>query len=352
LYFYVFNQPFRPKLFGVSSITELIASKPNLYRTISNDGRAFIRSNRKSNDEQKSSSDQLYKHRIPKWSINESNKVEIYGKIQMIFKVYKENKYIRSINLSQTILNENNKYFVTFGRDNTTDFCIQHPSISRKHSVFQFSNDSTLFIYDISTHGTFLNQKQIPLKKYVELKHGDKIKFGHSSRTYVLSIQRGKIGNTSNRKQNAEQTVSGQFGIANDVKMDEMQKTIDKLTKDLNLAQKEVAAKSKQVISLMERMECLNVTNSNRKKREMQNVRIEEEKKRKREKENVQERKDEERISTIKGIDFLKEFNNLSKLTVVKLRYYTDKNNVDVGKVKKAELVKIIQKDIRNHFDL
>merc|ERR1711902_323667 len=98
-----------------------------------------------------------------------------------------------------------------------------------------------------------------------------------------------------------------------------------------------------------EQIECLNVTNSYRKKREKQQKK---ENHNDNNKENEENNNRQKKISKIKGIDFVKEVDNLSKLTVVKLRYYTDKNNIDVGRVKKSELVKIIKKDIQTHFDL
>ena len=58
------------------------------------------------------------------------------------------------------------------------------------------------------------------------------------------------------------------------------------------------------------------------------------------------------RVATVKGIDFVKERPHLSRLTVVKLKYYAERNGLNVGKVRKAELVKIIGKDIDRHFDV
>ena len=207
IYYYLYNQQFNPSLFGpYSNITELIASKPNLYRTISNDGRAFI-----NNYQPQQSS---YIHKLPRWSINNNNKYEIFGKISIIFKIYKQNRFIRDINLTDCLFsdeNDNNsdKLYITFGRDNICDFCIQHPSISRKHCIFQFCNDGTIFLFDISTHGTLLNNKSCPNKKYIELKHKDQIRFGHSTRTYLLLIGQKKNKNicSKNNDENKENEI-------------------------------------------------------------------------------------------------------------------------------------------------
>merc|ERR1719415_208107 len=114
------------------------------------------------------------------------------------------------------------------------------------HAIFQFTNDSSLFVYDISIHRTLLNKKQIPTKKYVELKHGDVIKFGHSSRNYVLCIEE------KSKEQNKENN-QAQNGNENE-KMLQMQEKIKQLEKDLNCAQNAAAVKAKQVDDLMQKM--------------------------------------------------------------------------------------------------
>ena len=295
LYFYLFNEAFTPSLFGhhYSNIAELIASKPNLCRRVTDDGTAYIPTSEDG------------KYRVPKWSMNASNKRKLLKQTSISLKVYKENKFIKSLSLSDKMKEEVHKFHFVFGRDLSADFYVCHPSISRKHAVFQFANDSALFVFDVSIHGTRLNKKAIPTKKYVELKHGDVIKFGHSTRSYVLCINvigdDAEAAEQNNNKENSQ--------------IDEMQKEIEKLKKELD-------GKSKQVNDLMQQMESLKVGDA------------------------------QKRISSINGIDFVKEANNLSKLTVVKLRYYTDANKIDVGKVKKAELVKIVKKDLKKHFDI
>ena len=138
------------------------------------------------------------------------------------------------------------------------------------------------------------------------------------------------------------------------------------MTKDLDSAKKKVATKSNEVMSLREQMETLKVGNG----------RKEEEKQRERDsddsdgdydeneatdsggedEESEQSRstggQGEKRVATVKGIDFVKERPHLSRLTVVKLKYYAERNGLNVGKVRKAELVKIIGKDIDRHFDV
>ncbi|PKA67286.1 FHA domain-containing protein DDL [Apostasia shenzhenica] len=73
-----------------------------------------------------------------------------------------------------------------FGRVDLCDFVLEHPTISRFHAVLQFRKDGA-YIYDLgSTHGTFLNKRQVKKKVYTEIHVGDVLRFGHSSRLYIL----------------------------------------------------------------------------------------------------------------------------------------------------------------------
>lgn len=86
------------------------------------------------------------------------------------------------------------------GRDPlAADILLDHPSCSKQHAAFQYryvrgkdehgSSKGIIkpFIIDLeSTNGTFVNQEIIPAARYYELKAGDVIKFGLSSREHVL----------------------------------------------------------------------------------------------------------------------------------------------------------------------
>ncbi|RSH91844.1 hypothetical protein EHS25_009214 [Saitozyma podzolica] len=86
------------------------------------------------------------------------------------------------------------------GRDTVvTDIPIAHPSCSKQHAVIQYRQiqekneygDVTTtvkpFIIDLdSTNGTYVNDQEIPKSRYYELRNADVIKFGTSSREYVL----------------------------------------------------------------------------------------------------------------------------------------------------------------------
>lgn len=87
-----------------------------------------------------------------------------------------------------------------FGRDRSVaDIPIDHPSCSKQHAVIQFRmveyerEDGTKgkrvrpYIIDLeSANGTFVNNKKIEASRYLELFESDVLKFGFSTRDYVL----------------------------------------------------------------------------------------------------------------------------------------------------------------------
>ena len=70
-----------------------------------------------------------------------------------------------------------------------------HPSCSNQHAVIQFRNTASgqgakqvkPYLMDLkSTHKTLLNGAPLDDSRFVELRESDLIKFGYSSRDYVL----------------------------------------------------------------------------------------------------------------------------------------------------------------------
>uniref|UniRef100_A0A1I8Q648 FHA domain-containing protein n=1 Tax=Stomoxys calcitrans TaxID=35570 RepID=A0A1I8Q648_STOCA len=92
------------------------------------------------------------------------------------------------------------------GRDRkVVDLAVDHPSCSKQHAALQYRlvpferEDGTtgkrvrLYLIDLdSANGTFLNNKRIEPRKYYELMEKDVIKFGFSTREYVLLHENSK----------------------------------------------------------------------------------------------------------------------------------------------------------------
>jgi len=86
------------------------------------------------------------------------------------------------------------------GRDRKVcDLPIDHPSCSKQHAAFQYrmvsrkkddgtdANRVLPYVIDLgSANGTFLNNTRMEPKRYYELKEKDVLKFGFSTREYVL----------------------------------------------------------------------------------------------------------------------------------------------------------------------
>lgn len=91
-------------------------------------------------------------------------------------------------------------YFVV-GRLPVCDLPLEHPSISRYHAVIQYRGDAEedagcmgeekgFYIYDLdSTHGTVVNKNKIPPKTYIRVRVGHVLKFGGSTRLFVLQVK-------------------------------------------------------------------------------------------------------------------------------------------------------------------
>eukprot|EP00794_Sanderia_malayensis_P020608 gene20608-22641_t len=84
-----------------------------------------------------------------------------------------------------------------FGRLEDCDVMLEHPSISRYHAVVVYKGISSdesseqgssgFYLMDLgSTHGTFLNKMSLNPKVYYRLKVGYGVRFGGSTRLYIL----------------------------------------------------------------------------------------------------------------------------------------------------------------------
>lgn len=85
------------------------------------------------------------------------------------------------------------KSFHVFGRLPSCDHSMDHPSLSRYHAVVQYRSVSGSdepvgwYLYDLdSTHGTWINKQRVKPRVYSRLRVGYVVKFGGSSRLYIL----------------------------------------------------------------------------------------------------------------------------------------------------------------------
>lgn len=139
----------------------------------------------------------------PTWStVPESN-------LAYNFEVLKGGQIVETVNNLQS------KAFWTIGKLPSNDIVMAHPTISRYHAVVQYRPEVTAkdsdssddednvsnadqttqkpkiekgwYLYDLnSTHGSFVNKMKVPPKTYVRLRVGYMLKFGASTRIYIL----------------------------------------------------------------------------------------------------------------------------------------------------------------------
>lgn len=126
--------------------------------------------------------------------------------------------------IAETVNELESKSYWLLGKLPENDIVMAHPTISRFHAVLQYrpnvssrlnSNDSDSdsedeaegsttddnatpkkpqvekgwYLYDLnSTHGSFVNKMRVPPKTYVRVRVGYMIKFGGSTRNYILQV--------------------------------------------------------------------------------------------------------------------------------------------------------------------
>ncbi|KAE8600262.1 hypothetical protein XENTR_v10013158 [Xenopus tropicalis] len=91
--------------------------------------------------------------------------------------------------------NLGNVSWTVFGRLPSCHVSLEHPSVSRYHAVLQYRHvqgsgpdeEPGFYVYDLgSTHGTFLNKQRIQAKTYCRIRVGHVLKFGGSTRLFIL----------------------------------------------------------------------------------------------------------------------------------------------------------------------
>ncbi|KAI9021205.1 SMAD/FHA domain-containing protein [Hyaloraphidium curvatum] len=121
--------------------------------------------------------------------------------------VFKGKEQVGKSLCSRDLLHIHRQSAYLIGRERlVVDIPVDHPSCSKQHAVLQFrqiveKNEfgdtkkmTKPYIIDLeSTNGVFVNGSQIPAARYFELKEGDVIKFGSSTREYVLMCEEGNL---------------------------------------------------------------------------------------------------------------------------------------------------------------
>ncbi|XP_038078519.1 kanadaptin-like [Patiria miniata] len=87
----------------------------------------------------------------------------------------------------------NDKSYHVFGRLETCDIPLEHPSLSRYHLVLQYrltgdsEHDPGFYLYDLgSTHSSWFNKQQMEGRVFYRIRVGHMFKLGGSSRMYIL----------------------------------------------------------------------------------------------------------------------------------------------------------------------
>jgi pSer/pThr/pTyr-binding forkhead associated (FHA) protein len=79
------------------------------------------------------------------------------------------------------------EYWLLGRQPDVVDIQLDHESISRKHAVLNFRNDGKLMMKDFgSAQGSWINKQICEKDKFYQLNVGDVLKFGCSSRIYVV----------------------------------------------------------------------------------------------------------------------------------------------------------------------
>lgn len=112
--------------------------------------------------------------------------------------IFKDGQIIEEVEL-------NHRSCWLIGRDRAVaDLPVDHPSCSKQHAVLQFrwsvktdefgekKGQVRLYVMDLeSANGTMLQGDVIEGRRFVECREGDLLRFGMSTREYVIMVDRG-----------------------------------------------------------------------------------------------------------------------------------------------------------------
>jgi hypothetical protein len=114
------------------------------------------------------------------------------SEVKYNFEIVKNGTVVERYDLSD-------KSYHVFGRLPSCDHSMDHPSLSRYHAVLQHCRTPSSvdenkkvgwYLYDLdSTHGTWINKNKVHPRTYYQLRVGYVIKFGGSSKLYILQVR-------------------------------------------------------------------------------------------------------------------------------------------------------------------
>eukprot|EP00929_Paragymnodinium_shiwhaense_P123205 TRINITY_DN9676_c0_g1_i1.p1 TRINITY_DN9676_c0_g1~~TRINITY_DN9676_c0_g1_i1.p1 ORF type:complete len:235 (+),score=75.61 TRINITY_DN9676_c0_g1_i1:113-817(+) len=105
------------------------------------------------------------------------------------FDVMKEQSEGKAERVERFVLDASEKTSWTLGRQaGVVDFVVSHESCSRKHATVQLWNGQILIKDEATTHGTFVDGRQLPKNVPIRLVSGANVKFGASTRVYIFRM--------------------------------------------------------------------------------------------------------------------------------------------------------------------
>ncbi len=135
------------------------------------------------------------------------------------YPIHRQSAYL--FGRERKIAGKRNFFLAIFSVKIVLDIPVDHPSCSKQHAVFQYrlvgykkddgSNGRAIrpYIIDLgSTNGTYVNNERIESQRYYELREKDVIKFGFSSREYVLLHEDSKAKDEYSDKSNSDSSSS------------------------------------------------------------------------------------------------------------------------------------------------
>lgn len=140
----------------------------------------------------------VLRYETPPFSRTPDTSPDAAGREPTYFEVIKN-----GVVIEKCLLAARGKEFLVVGRVPTCDIELEHASVSRLQAVLQFGPDDSVLLYDLgSAHGTFINKIRAPARTYVELHEADQVRFGASTRVFVLQGRTRQRENADVRESN------------------------------------------------------------------------------------------------------------------------------------------------------